>query len=292
MSRPPSPPQHEFHITLERTSSPLFEPDIRPTTRGQMNTAMEVDPSLTTEEAPASTNPDASTPPTQRPTQMNLPVRSARRACTIKKELEGVNPIHTTRHQRGARVRPEDNPENQMIVRLRKEDHMSWGGIAAAMNSLRRDRGEEDDFTEASVYGRFIRNGHRISINEGDYGGDAGFDPKDYLYLRHPAHHLPDSLRVQPSKNWGSGAGRKRVREEGNEEQDLKGNLRPKMPHSDQKAELETPVVSEMICQAVNTVNSKFWIYVADELDRAGGKYYEPGAVQMRFNAIGKEGGD
>ncbi|PVH97132.1 hypothetical protein DM02DRAFT_477175, partial [Periconia macrospinosa] len=176
------------------------------------------------------------------------------------------------------RRRPEDDPENQEIVRLRME-RMSWTGIVNTMNQYRREEGREEDFTTASVYGRFVRNGPRIAIKK----GEVGFDPKDYMYLRNPHHHLPESFKVQPTQNWGNGVSRKRMRGEGNEEQELKGNIRMKMEAEAQKAALETKAYSELLIQAVNNVNAEYWVTVADEMDRLVGKYFEPLACEKRY---------
>jgi hypothetical protein len=79
------------------------------------------------------------------------------------------------------RILPEHDPENYEIKRLRCEEKMSWGEIAQNMNDLRVATGKAPTFTEAAVYGRFVRNGPRIAQVTGEE-----FSPKDYVNVRKP----------------------------------------------------------------------------------------------------------
>ena len=53
---------------------------------------------------------------------------------------------------------PEEDPENLLIKRLRTDDGLSWKEIATHLNDQRVQQGKPGSFTEAAVYGRFVRN--------------------------------------------------------------------------------------------------------------------------------------
>lgn len=78
------------------------------------------------------------------------------------------------------RKRPEDDPENRSILEWRVQDRMGWSEIAAQLNKRRERDGHAPSYTEAAVYGRFVRNGLRVATKI----GLSDFDPKDYLYFK------------------------------------------------------------------------------------------------------------
>lgn len=94
-------------------------------------------------------------------------------------QLLPTSPLHTaSRLQK--RKRPEDDPENYRIMKLRTQDHLSWSDIASVMNAARTEQGLEPSYTEAAVYGRFVRNGPKVATAT----GEQGFDPKDWMHMK------------------------------------------------------------------------------------------------------------
>lgn len=162
---------------------------------------------------------------------------------------------------------------------------MGWEAIAAHLNTERIERGEPASLTASTVYSRFVRNGPRI----GNVLGEVGFDPKDYMYLRNSAPGPPaggGKQRPVGDMEFGIGAGRKRVKRQGNEEQELRSSLRQKVPLEEQTRALEEDGMTEMLAEAVETVERNFWKYVADELERRCSRWFEPRACESRYHAI------
>ncbi|KAI9715830.1 MAG: hypothetical protein M1828_000571 [Chrysothrix sp. TS-e1954] len=75
---------------------------------------------------------------------------------------------------------PTLDPENHQIKYLRTVSRRPWADIARHLNEQRTEVGKEATYTEAAVYGRFVRNAPRIARQE----GDTKFDPKDFMFLR------------------------------------------------------------------------------------------------------------
>ncbi|KAF2713176.1 hypothetical protein K504DRAFT_132750 [Pleomassaria siparia CBS 279.74] len=188
--------------------------------------------------------------------------------------------------------RVEDDPENQLIKTLRQTHQMEWTAIANHLNEERLKRGEPPTMTQPSVYSRFVRNAPRIAAAN----GEVGFDPKDYMYLRHP-HHYPntalmgggDSVSATSGAVGGPGGlnmGASRKRGRGDMEKELVGNIRKKSVLAEECAELEKADKTELLVQAVDTIDRNFWIFVADELERTTGKLYDTKVLCARYAAI------
>ena len=82
--------------------------------------------------------------------------------------------------RRARRCMPENDPENHLIKDLRSKNHCSWARISELMNERRIGEGKEPSFTEAAVYGRFVRNAPRIAKME----GNTTWDNSDWMYLK------------------------------------------------------------------------------------------------------------
>lgn len=204
-------------------------------------------------------------------------VAGFKRARSIKASIE--NNTTALYSNKPIKKRVEDDPENQIIKTLRQHHQMEWTAIANYLNEERLKRGEPPTMTQPSVYSRFVRNAPRIAAAN----GEVGFDPKDYMYLRHP-HHFVDSAAVD-----ASGAmqmSKKRARSSDVEAKELQGNVRKRSKLAEECAELETVDKTTLLAEAVETIQRNFWTFVADELERTTGKLYDPKAIASRFGAI------
>ncbi|KAF1993416.1 hypothetical protein P154DRAFT_503484 [Amniculicola lignicola CBS 123094] len=174
--------------------------------------------------------------------------------------------------------RVEDDPENHIIKSLR-EAGFEWGSIANILNSERVKRGEEPTFTQPAVYSRFVRNAPKIAAA----AGEVGFDPKDFMHIRHPHHYsgfeASGTVKRMGVKDGGDRAARMHLGQSHN-------NVRKKAKLSPDTEELETADLSEMLAKAVERVQRNIWAFVADEMERATGKLYEPRALESRFRAL------
>jgi hypothetical protein len=159
---------------------------------------------------------------------------------------------------------------------------MSWEAIATHLNTARLQRGEPGNLSAAAIYSRFVRNGPRVAAAL----GQVDFDPKDYMHLRNPASNPKDGRRR--TTQLGIGRGRKRVREEGNEEEELAASMRTRRGLVEDEKELKGVEMTEELAKAVARVNANFWTYVSDELQRTTGTEYkvDPRACESRFHAI------
>ncbi|OCK79039.1 hypothetical protein K432DRAFT_78862 [Lepidopterella palustris CBS 459.81] len=142
----------------------------------------------------------------------------------------------------------ENDPENHKIKHMRQHLKMSWADISKAMNEDRAKAGRPQSYTEAAVYGRFVRNGKRIAEMMGE-----SFDPKDYMHLK-------------PSEV-------------------AKGNP-PNVRTMQTDGAKFTPEVDEQLVKAVQATNTKFWTFVADELERTSGRLYAPDKLSERYRKI------
>jgi hypothetical protein len=176
----------------------------------------------------------------------------------------------------------EDDPENHLIKILRQDQSMGWDAIASHLNTLRLQRGEPGNLTAAAIYSRFVRNGPRVAAAL----GEVDFDPKDYMHLRNPASNPKDGRRR--ATQFGIGSGKKRVRTEGNAEEELAGSMRKRRGLVEDEKELKGVEMTEELVKAVASVERNFWTYVSDELQRATGTEYkiDARACQSQFHAI------
>jgi hypothetical protein len=191
---------------------------------------------------------------------------------TIKDNIAVLQPVGKTT---GGRRQVKEDLENQLIKNLRQEENMNWCDIADLLNEERRQRGEAASFTEAAVYSRFVRNAPRIATAV----GEIGFDPKDYMHLRHPNQYSTAQGTETSSK-----VGKKRVKNYENAKE-LEANMRKEIKE-DELEELETVERTEQLMDAVAKVERNFWILVADEMERATTKLYPPNALANRYHSV------
>jgi hypothetical protein len=199
-----------------------------------------------------------------------------KRARAIKVEVKDniamlQPPKETTSHREA-----EEDPEDQLIKSLRQDQNMKWNDIAEFLNEERRQRGEAASLTEAAVYSRFVRNLTHVATAV----GEIGFDPKDYMHLRHPNQFNGGS----EGTGLISKAGKKRIKNYDNAKE-LEANMR-KQIKQDEHAELEMAEKTEQLMEAVAKVERNFWILVADEMERTTTKLYPPTALASRYHAI------
>lgn len=72
----------------------------------------------------------------------------------------------------------EQDPENQEIVRLHREDRLNWSEIAEVMNERRVAAGKQPTFTGNAIYSRYQRNAPRIAAARGEF-----FDPDEVIIV-------------------------------------------------------------------------------------------------------------
>ncbi|KAH7128659.1 hypothetical protein B0J11DRAFT_484719 [Dendryphion nanum] len=215
-------------------------------------------------------------------------------------------PLTSPASSKRRRLPVETDPENILIKTLRTEHSMDWTSIANYLNRERQKRGEPQTMTQPAVYSRFVRNAPKIA----QVNGEVGFDVKDFMYLRHP-HYYIDQVNVQlgvantgnrelsasgaplnyggapmggfrkrkapaPAKKW-KGHGHRSVR--------IKPNPDPKAVDSNAER-LQDPGMTLHMMQAVEVVNRNFWTFVADEMERATGEFFDWGALERRFGEL------
>ncbi|KAF2266000.1 hypothetical protein CC78DRAFT_598179 [Lojkania enalia] len=191
------------------------------------------------------------------------------------------------------RTKVEQDPENRKIKELRCEHNMNWGAIANYLNEKRVERGDPPTMTQPAVYSRFVRNAPRIAAAD----GEAGFDPKDYMHLKHPRHYPSISTaRAAASSNNALSKSVKRIRTEieggakssdsGVDDENPTTTLRKKSKLNASYQELESARLTTLLVEAYGTVQSRIWTFVAHELERMTGKLYDPKTLESRYKAI------
>ncbi|KAI8941864.1 hypothetical protein NX059_003062 [Plenodomus lindquistii] len=199
------------------------------------------------------------------------------RARAIKAEIKDYIPVLQPQANKNTmRHTPQEDPENVLIKTLRDEEKMKWSEIVKRLNSDRREREEPVDFTDQKVYGRYVQTNASIvfPIRE------IGFDPHDYLHLQSKTQGAEGGpILGSISKN-----ARKRLKNPLNPTE-LKANLR-QVVEMDKAKDLETPEKSEQLMRAVERVERNFWVLVADEMERATTKLYDPETLAERYHAI------
>ncbi|KAH7359847.1 hypothetical protein BKA66DRAFT_224765 [Pyrenochaeta sp. MPI-SDFR-AT-0127] len=198
------------------------------------------------------------------------------RARIIKAEIEkNVSVLK----QQNAKATPggqgQENFENQLIMTLRQDQHMKWNDIADFLNQARHSRGEATNLTDAAVYSSFVRTSPRLAIAV----DEIGFDPKDYMHLRHPNQYTNADGSGTVSK-----AGKKRVKNY-DIATELQANMRKRLK-LDESFDLKTVEKTEKLLDAVAKVERNFWILVADEMERATTKMYQPDELASRFHTF------
>lgn len=94
-------------------------------------------------------------------------------------------PSHVDYFPYGSTIRrastPTSDPVNHYILEARRDRLQSWAAIANGLNEYKSWYGlTMKDYTEAAVYGRFVRNGPRIANSR----NEADFNPKDYMHFK------------------------------------------------------------------------------------------------------------
>ena len=112
------------------------------------------------------------------------------------------------------------------------------------------------------------------------------------MYLRNPASHpaaqLADAVNNPSGYQFGAGGGRKRVRDDAHVEQDLADNLRHKCADtlSQQAKILEQSEMTEQMMNVVADIEDRFWAYVATDLEKKTGKYFDPKVLESRYHSV------
>ncbi|KAF2742111.1 hypothetical protein M011DRAFT_481989 [Sporormia fimetaria CBS 119925] len=190
---------------------------------------------------------------------------------TVRRDSTSSAPVTPVPNKR---PRVEDNPLNYLVKTLRQHQGMSWDQICAIVNDQRPPG--SDIFTPAAAYSRFVRNAPILARAS----GEVGFDPKDYMHLRHP-HHYPtagflgnaDSRLTQHMKRNPHGLPK-----------EMRGNVRSNKV--DDESELESEVRQGMLKQAFQIAADNFWTVVADHMEKASGVLFTPEVLQRKYTEI------
>jgi hypothetical protein len=200
-----------------------------------------------------------------------------KRARAIKSEIENnISVLMSQDKKTSTRRNDKEDPENIIIKTLRQEQKLTWNEIANYLNQERLNKGEAATFTDAAIYSRFVRNAPRIATSV----GEIGFDPRDYMHLRHPNQYTQAEGTGGISK-----AGKKRVKNYDNATE-LKANIRQLVATEVRDNGLEDAEKTEQLMEAVAKCERNFWKYVADEMERATTKMYDPEVLASRYHAI------
>ncbi|KAF9693351.1 hypothetical protein EKO04_008678 [Ascochyta lentis] len=195
-------------------------------------------------------------------------------------------------------------PSEDTLIRTLHAEGGTWAEVAAHLNERRMSNNEVPSWTEVAVYSRFILS----SSAPATPAREIGFEPRDYAHLRNAG-----SGREGTSK-----AGKKRVKDFQNATE-LSANIRtPVKLEGEDNAEVQEVTakgkskakskgkgkdeqrrtgeeeetvkmdegLAEVLMRAVAKVERNFWVFVADEVEREGGKYIEPRHLQKVFHDI------
>lgn len=233
-------------------------------------------------------------------------VESVKHAREMKASILKPAPTSTTTDNPST-----PSPEDTLITTLRAKD-TSWADITTALNNRCTSRDEEPTWTEAAVYSRFILSGHSAAIPTP--AREIGFQPSDYAYLRNAgigregtskagkkrvkdfqyATELSANIRKPVhiegqqqgdeqagTKTQGKGKGKAKEKKgttKGKDEVRRKGEV-------DEVAKMDGKMV-EQLMRAVAKVERNLWVYVADEMERECGKYFEPKVLEKVFHEL------
>ncbi|KAF1926992.1 uncharacterized protein M421DRAFT_66501 [Didymella exigua CBS 183.55] len=199
---------------------------------------------------------------------MTNQVDSFKRARELKASaLENISILQSTPSSSLNQLNFQDS-EDALITVLRAEGR-PWGDIVTHLNQRRFSNKEAPTWTEAAVYSRFVLH-NSVSATPAK---EVGFEPGDYSHLRNAG-----SGREGTSK-----AGKKRVKDFQNATE-LSANIR--RPATIEGAEGRDAEKEDVLVNAVAKVNRNFWVFVADEVEREGGKYIEPKELEKVFHNI------
>ena len=198
------------------------------------------------------------------------------RARALKADIEkSITILESPVKKTSVKDNDDEHLENKLIQELRHNQQMSWADTASRLNQKRRKRSEAVNLTETAVYSRFVRSSPVVvtPIRE------IGFDSRDYIHLRHPNQHTQAEGTGTTSR-----AGKKRVKNYDNATE-LRDNVRSKVS-ADEHKELESVKRTEQLMEAVARVERNFWVFVADEMERATTKMYQPEELARRYHAV------
>jgi hypothetical protein len=185
--------------------------------------------------------------------------------------------------------------EDRIITTLRA-DGKQWADITAHLNEHRVINNRPPFWTEAAVYSRFILNTSAAAIPT----REIGFEPRDYAHLRNAGSGREGTSkagkkRVKDFQNATelsanirkpavvAGADSEHLEEKGDVKVAGRGKARAKgkgkgKDENRRKGESEKEFVKmdegmvEVLMRAVAKVERNFWVFVADEVEREGGK--------------------
>ncbi|KAF1354206.1 hypothetical protein EJ07DRAFT_133781 [Lizonia empirigonia] len=161
--------------------------------------------------------------------------------------------------------------EDTLIKTLRAEGK-PWADITARLNERRVSNQEAPTWTEDAVYSHFILNASVTATP----AKEVGFEPRDYAFLRSASNGRESSSK----------AGKKRVKDFHNATE-LSANVRKPVKKGEEEETVKIDeVIVEILMMAVAKVERNFWVFVADEVEREGGKYIEPKELEKVFHGI------
>ena len=178
---------------------------------------------------------------------------------------------------------PSSDSELQLIKKLRSEQNMKWSDIAAQLNAARSEHGEAPIYTSSNTYSRFVLATPKLPTPV----GEIGFHTKDYVHLRNPHQYYVSRTATRTAKSKTlpvSKAGKKRIKNYDNATE-LKANVRQRAT-DEQVEELQGPVRTQMLVEAVAKVERNFWKLVADEMERMGTTLYDEEVLAKRWHEL------
>ncbi|KAJ4357024.1 hypothetical protein N0V95_002830 [Ascochyta clinopodiicola] len=198
-------------------------------------------------------------------------------------------------------------PSEDTLIQTYHAEGKSWAEVAAHLNERRVSSNEAPIWTEAAVYSRFVLSSPLLAIP----AKEVGFEPRDYAHLRNAGGHegtskagkkrvkdfqnateLSANIRTPAKLEGEDDAEIEQVALKGKGKRKAKSKSKSKGKDEDRrKGEEEETVrvdegLAEVLMRAVAKVERNFWVYVADEVEREGGKYIEPRHLQKVFHDL------
>lgn len=238
---------------------------------------------------------------------MTNEVDTFKRARELKASaLQNVSILQSAPTSSFSQLTTEDS-EDTLITTLRNAN-TPWGDIVSQLNARRAAAKVAPTWTEAAVYSRFILNTSVIATP----AKEVGFEPRDYAHLKNAGSGREGSTkagkkRIKDFQNATElsanirkpatieGAEGERAEREVKVKDKGKGKAKGKSKGKDEdrrKGESEEEIVKmdegmvEILMRAVAKVERNFWVFVADEVEREGGKYIEPKELEKVFHEI------
>lgn len=230
--------------------------------------------------------------------------------------LQNISILHSTPSTslRQLSVQNSEATEDTLIASLRSTG-TSWSEIATQLNSRRAAAKEAPTWTEDAVYSRFILHTSAAASPT----REIGFEPRDYAHLRNAgngpegatragkkrvkdfqnATELSANIRTPATIEGAGGECAQKEDRKGKGKAALKGKGKGKSKSKSKgkdedrrKGESEEEVVImdegmvEILMHAVAKVERNFWVFVADEVEREGGKFIEPKELEKVFHGV------